>query len=71
MEESHRTHSAERRSPPADAEHVSKPLCVKGSIWNRLGHSNIAITLQTYSHVLPTMHDNAAATVAALFMPNR
>ena len=40
-------------------------------VQERLGHSNIAITLQTYSHVLPIMHDNAAATVAALFMPGR
>ena len=39
-------------------------------VQERLGHSNIAITLQTYSHVLPIMHDNAAATVAALFMPD-
>ena len=31
----------------------------------------IAITLQTYSHVLPIMYDNAAVTVAALFMPHR
>ena len=38
-------------------------------VQERLGHSNIAITLQTYSHVLPIMHDNAAATIAALFMP--
>ena len=38
-------------------------------VQERLGHSNIAITLQTYSHVLPTMHDDAAASVAALFMP--
>ena len=38
-------------------------------VQERLGHSNIAITLQTYSHVLPIMHDDAAATVAALFMP--
>ena len=38
-------------------------------VQERLGHSNIAITLQTYSHVLPTMHDEAAATVAATFMP--
>ena len=38
-------------------------------VQERLGHSNIAITLQTYSHVLPIMHDAAAATVAALFMP--
>ena len=40
-------------------------------VQERLGHSNIAITLQTYSHVLPIMHDDAAATVAALFMPVR
>ena len=40
-------------------------------VQERLGHSNIAITLQTYSHVLPIMHDDAAATVAALFMPGR
>jgi len=40
-------------------------------VQERLGHSNIAITLQTYSHVLPIMHDDAAATVAALFMPSR
>lgn len=40
-------------------------------VQERLGHSNIAITLQTYSHVLPIMHDDAAATVAALFMPRR
>ena len=33
-------------------------------VQERLGHSNIAITLQTYSHVLPTMHDEAAASVA-------
>jgi integrase len=38
-------------------------------VQERLGHSNIAITLQTYSHVMPTMHDDAAATVAALITP--
>ena len=40
-------------------------------VQERLGHSNIAITLQTYSHVLPIMHDDAATAVAALFMPSR
>ena len=40
-------------------------------VQERLGHSNIAVTLQTYSHVMPIMHDDAAATVAALFMPDR
>jgi integrase len=38
-------------------------------VQERLGHSNIAITLQIYSHVMPTMHDDAAATVAALITP--
>jgi len=28
-----------------------------------LGHSNIAITLDTYSHVLPNMQDSAARAV--------
>lgn len=32
-----------------------------------LGHSQIAITLDTYSHVLPTMQKEAAAKMDALF----
>lgn len=32
----------------------------------RLGHANIAITLDTYSHVLPALQEDAAAKVAAL-----
>jgi integrase len=31
----------------------------------RLGHSTIALTLDTYSHVLPTMQDEAAALIDA------
>lgn len=31
----------------------------------RLGHANISITLATYSHVLPQMQQQAAATFAA------
>ncbi|HVE46689.1 MAG TPA: tyrosine-type recombinase/integrase [Acidimicrobiales bacterium] len=34
----------------------------------RLGHTNVMATLDTYSHVLPTMQDEAAATVAALVL---
>ena len=34
-------------------------------VQERLGHANIAVTLQTYSHVMPTMHDDAAAAVAS------
>ena len=32
-----------------------------------MGHANIAITLDTYSHVLPTMQADAAAKMEALF----
>jgi integrase len=34
----------------------------------RLGHANIAITMDTYSHVLPGMDERAAATVASLIL---
>lgn len=32
-----------------------------------LGHSQISLTLNTYSHVLPTMLDDAAARLEAVF----
>jgi integrase len=32
----------------------------------RLGHSKIAVTLDTYSHLLPTMQDGAAAELEKL-----
>jgi integrase len=31
-----------------------------------LGHANIGITLDTYSHAIPAMEESAAETVAAL-----
>jgi len=34
----------------------------------RLGHANIAITLDTYSHVLPNMQEKAAEQVAQLIL---
>ena len=34
----------------------------------RLGHANIAITLDTYSQVLPALQEDAAAIVAALIL---
>jgi integrase len=34
----------------------------------RLGHASIAITLDTYSHVLPTMQEQAAEQVAQLIL---
>jgi integrase len=35
-------------------------------VQERLGHANIAITMDTYSHVLPDMQESAAEMVAAL-----
>ena len=38
-------------------------------VQERLGHSTIAITLGIYSHVSPTLHDEAAQAVADLMLP--
>ena len=35
-------------------------------VQERLGHANVSITLTIYSHVAPTLHGEAADTVAAL-----
>ena len=32
-----------------------------------LGHSSIVLTLDTYSHVIPAMHADAAAAMDAVF----
>lgn len=37
-------------------------------VQERLGHSTVAITLGTYSHVSPTMQRDAAQVVAAAFL---
>jgi integrase len=37
-------------------------------VQERLGHAHISVTLQTYSHVQPTMHDDAAVLVAKLVL---
>ena len=34
----------------------------------RLGHSSIGITLDTYSHAFPSMHEEAAERIAALVL---
>lgn len=38
------------------------------AVQERLGHSTIAITLGIYSHVTPTLHDEAAGLVASLLL---
>lgn len=40
-------------------------------VQERLGHANVNITLQTYSHVTPLMHEDAAATVSNLISASR
>jgi integrase len=37
----------------------------------RLGHSSITLTLDTYSHVLPTMQRRAADTIGRILNANR
>jgi integrase len=37
-------------------------------VQERLGHSSIAITMDIYSHVLPSMETDAADRVAALIL---
>jgi len=48
-----------------DLRHTHATLLLKANVHpkvvsERLGHSSIAITLDTYSHVLPTMQEDAA-----------
>jgi integrase len=35
-------------------------------VQERLGHANIGITLSRYSHVIPSLHDDAASRIASL-----
>ncbi len=59
-----------------DLRHTHATLALQAGVHakvvqERLGHANIAITLDTYSHVIPALEEQAAATVAALVMqPN-
>jgi integrase len=36
-------------------------------VQERSGHANIGITLDTYSHIVAGLHEDAAEQVAALF----
>ncbi len=44
-----------------------EPVFTLRVVQERLGHSSIAITLGTYSHVAPVMHEDAAELVAGMF----
>ncbi|MBK6763419.1 MAG: tyrosine-type recombinase/integrase [Micrococcales bacterium] len=54
-----------------DARHTWATLALQSGVYpkvvqERLGHASITITLQTYSHVIPSMHEDAAETVASM-----
>lgn len=61
-----------RRIRPHDLRHTAASLALASDVHPRvvqelLGHSNISLTLGTYSHVTPTMHREAVETVEKLF----
>jgi integrase len=54
-----------------DLRHTHATLALRAGVHpkvvqERLGHSDIAITLNTYSHAIPAMQEEAAEKVAAL-----
>ena len=60
-----------RRIRLHDLRHTHATLALQAGVHpkvvcERLGHSSITVTLDTYSHVLPTMQRDAAEQVAAL-----
>lgn len=54
-----------------DARHTWATIALQAGVHpkvvqERLGHANVTITMSIYSHVMPSMHDDAAETVASL-----
>ena len=59
-----------------DLRHTSASLLLSAGVHpkvvqERLGHSQIGITLDIYSHVLPTMGLEAAAKLETMLKPKR
>jgi integrase len=59
-----------------DLRHTSATLLLSQGVHpkvvqERLGHSQISITLDTYSHVLPTLQVEAASKFDKLLLPRR
>ncbi len=57
-----------------DLRHTHATLALQAGIHpkvvsERLGHATIAITLDTYSHAIPSMQEEAAALIAGLVFP--
>ena len=54
-----------------DLRHTHATLALQAGVHpkvvsERLGHATVAITLDTYSHAIPAMHEEAAALIAGL-----
>jgi integrase len=54
-----------------DLRHTHATLCLQAGIHpkvvsERLGHATVSITLDTYSHAIPAMQEEAAALIAGL-----
>lgn len=56
---------------PYSTRHTTATLLIGGGtnpkiVQERLGHAKVAITLQTYTHVLPGMQEEASAEIERL-----
>jgi integrase len=56
-----------------DLRHTHAAVALSGGVHpkvvsERLGHANISITLDTYSHAVPALEEEAAAKLAALVL---
>lgn len=59
-----------------DCRHTWATLALQSGVHpkvvqERLGHANVSITLSIYSHVIPSMHDDAAEVVASLIRASK
>ena len=61
-------HACPFRLPGRTAALPLDPGTVTKVVTERLGHANIAITMDTYSHVLPGLDEQAAGQVARLIL---
>jgi integrase len=63
-------------SPGDDLCHTHATLALQAGIHpkvvsERLGHATISITLDTYSHAIPAMQEEAAALIAGLVFADK
>ena len=58
-----------------DLRHIHATLALQAGVHvkvvsERLGHANVGITLDLYSHAIPALEEAAAVKIASLFMPS-